>query len=696
MSANDELDQALEVHRAIRQRLANTWNAFFARFGTLRPVQQASILPILDRKNLLITAPTAGGKTEAVAAPVCEQIVAGRWTGLGCILITPTRALVNDLYHRLCVPFQEMGLRLGRKTSDHGISDRISEQFLITTPESAESLLTFRREALSSLRVVIMDEIHLLDGTPRGDQLRLLLARLQAYLEHVNASNPRSLQRIALSATVADPRRVAEVYLGPNSEVISIGGQRSIEARIVLADGDDEARAQAALEAAAEFDDVRKILVFVNSRKQVDAGAQFFRHAGFANVPAYGHHGSLSRSERENAEERFKSDARAICVATMTLEIGIDIGDVDLVICIDPPYSLSSFLQRIGRGCRRLQGKTRVVCVARDRAGELLFEGLIHQAARGIPPAPLLPFRRSVLIQQVLAYLRQVEKHRRAEGQFRNVFGSHAKPEVKEATIDEVLNDMLTTNLVTSRNGIYSPASDGQAFIESNRIFSNISTSPPEIALVDADTGKTVAFVKELDSEASGVRVAGRSFSVLGGPQRYQQLVRAGGVHHGSPKYFSRLLPYSFDLGAAVAARLGVSAKQLLVFRDGTSTVALTWLGRLLNLTVAESAKGLGQAVRASAFALHFTDLAPENVLSALKDAIGQLSVQNPLATAAIERVIDLGPHYRQLSESGRRRAREDWLDVSYLNSWVSNLSDARVVERSSELGSDVAELAST
>jgi hypothetical protein len=124
--------------------------------------------------------------------------------------------------------------------------------------------------------------------------------------------------------------------------------------------------------------------------------------------------------------------------------------------------------------------------------------------------------------------------------------------------------------------------------------------------------------------------------------------------------------------------------------------VALTWLGRLLNLTVAESAKGLGQAVRASAFALHFTDLATENVPSVLKDAIGHLSIQNPLATAAIERVVDLGPHYGQLSESGRRRAREDWLDILYLQSWVSNLSDVRVIERSSELGSDLAELAST
>src|SRR5690606_8761602 len=137
----------------------------------------------------------------------------------------------------------------------------------------------------------------------------------------------------------------------------------------------------------------------------VDTGAGHFRVGRFANCPVYGHHGSLAKAQREATEERFKSDREAICVATMTLEVGIDIGDIDLVICMDPPFSLSSFLQRIGRGCRRLNGRSRVLGVARDRAGEITFKAMIRQATLVMPTGPVAPFRRSVLFQQILAYL---------------------------------------------------------------------------------------------------------------------------------------------------------------------------------------------------------------------------------------------------------------------------------------------------
>src|SRR6185437_13479573 len=91
-------DELLAMHRSVRLQLANTWNAFFARFGKLRPIQIAAIPEILEHKNVLITAPTAGGKTEAVAAPLCERLKTEGWNGLSIVLVTPTRALVNDLF----------------------------------------------------------------------------------------------------------------------------------------------------------------------------------------------------------------------------------------------------------------------------------------------------------------------------------------------------------------------------------------------------------------------------------------------------------------------------------------------------------------------------------------------------------------------------------------------------------------------
>ena len=422
MTSDENLDSLLYQHRSLRQLMPRAWNAFFASFGQLRPVQLQAMPVILTGRNVLVTAPTAGGKTEAVLAPLCERLARRRWTGLSVLVITPTRALVNDLYERLHRPLDQMGIQLGRKTADHGLSNDTQDQVLLTTPESVESLLTFRRASLESVQAVVLDEIHLLDGSPRGDQLRAVLSRLSVFRHHVGGTGFVGLQSIAMSATVADPRRLASVYLGTASEVVAVSGQRELEARILLAGGTDKHRAEEAMIAADGFGDVHKVLVFVNSRKQVDAAAGYYRFGRFSHCPVYGHHGSLSKARREETETRFKSDTEAICVATMTLEVGIDIGDIDLVICMDPPFSLASFLQRIGRGCRRLNGRTRVLCVSRDRAGELMFEALVQQGTLGMPLGPTAPMRRSVLFQQVLAYLKQAPKHRRVTAQFLKVF----------------------------------------------------------------------------------------------------------------------------------------------------------------------------------------------------------------------------------------------------------------------------------
>src|SRR5687767_9260771 len=97
----EDLQEMLAKHRDLRQQLANAWNPFFAKFGSLRPVQLETIPLLLNRKNLLVIAPTAGGKTEAYAAPTCELIIRHRWKPLSALIVTPTRALVNDLYARL-------------------------------------------------------------------------------------------------------------------------------------------------------------------------------------------------------------------------------------------------------------------------------------------------------------------------------------------------------------------------------------------------------------------------------------------------------------------------------------------------------------------------------------------------------------------------------------------------------------------
>ena len=111
-----EIADLLLQHQTLRAALGHAWNPFFARFGSLRPVQLTAIPPILAGQSTLVTAPTAGGKTEALAAPICELMARHRWPGLSVLLITPTRALVNDLYARLELPLGHMRIGLGRKT----------------------------------------------------------------------------------------------------------------------------------------------------------------------------------------------------------------------------------------------------------------------------------------------------------------------------------------------------------------------------------------------------------------------------------------------------------------------------------------------------------------------------------------------------------------------------------------------------
>lgn len=693
MGADDNLDALLEEHRALRQKMPCAWNAFFARFGSLRPIQLKAIPAILDGKNLLVTAPTAGGKTEAAAAPVCERLLQRRWPGLSVLVITPTRALVNDLYYRLSRPCEQLRIRLGRKTADYGLADEIDAQVLITTPESTESLLTFRRESLADVQAIVLDEIHLLDGTPRGDQLRAVLNRLVAYRRSL--AGFIGIQRIAMSATVSDPSRLADVYTGEGSDLISVGGQRDMEARVVVAAGSDKMRAEAAIAAVDAFGPVNKILVFVNSRKQVDSGAGYFQCGRFAKVPVYGHHGSLSKQQREDVEAGFKADPVAICVATMTLEVGIDIGDIDLIICVDPPFSLSSFLQRIGRGCRRLQGKTRVLCVARDRAGELMFQALVGQATLGIPAGPLHPFRRSVLVQQVLAYLKQVPKHHRVMDQFLRVLTSAIPPLIDEERVRGIVADMVRNEYLDERGGIYQPASAGWEFIESNKIYTNIQPTPLEVALVDVETGQVVATVAAI-SGSSGVRVAGRSYDLVPGGSSTHRRVRSGGDHVDSPRYHARSLPYSSDLGASLAAFLGIEPSVLAVMQIGDSLLVMTWLGRLLNSVLAAGLRQRGQQVTEGSFHLTIKDGQEGSIGQTLHRAVDDVLLKNPLGAMAVERMVDLGPHFNCLSPSFQNAAREDWLDGEFLRNWIEGIREVKLIPAGSPLGDDLLSLTQT
>ncbi|MFO0447139.1 MAG: DEAD/DEAH box helicase [Pseudomonadota bacterium] len=679
-------EQLLLAHRTLHQKMPKCWNAFFASFGSLRPIQLEAMPVILKGGNVLVTAPTAGGKTEAVIAPICERLLTERWKGLSVVVVTPTRALVNDLFNRLSRPLDQLRISLGRKTADHGIMESAGSQILITTPESVESLLTFRKQILGNLQAIVLDEIHLLDGSPRGDQLRSLLQRIELLHRQDNDASLKPLQILAMSATVSDPTRLASAYLGDKSEIVQVAGQRQLESHVIVAYGTEEERAIQAISAIDQFNDIQKLLVFVNSRKQVDTAANCFQVGRFSKCPVYGHHGSLSKNQREATEERFKSDPIAICVATMTLEVGIDIGDIDLVICMDPPFSLSSFLQRIGRGCRRLNGRTRVLGVARDQAGKILFEAMIHQAALGMPSGPVAPYRRSVLFQQALAYIEQAPSKRRTLPQFERALGQTSAPKVASKTVGDVIDDMVQMGFVEQRGATFTPTSKGKDFIESDRIYGNIQPNPHEVALVDVESGKVVARVAGFDGSSSSIKIAGRSFQVIPGGDDGPQRIRSGGAAGDGPRYHARNLPYAYDIGACLSNYLQIPKGELWCYRQQNRTIVWTWLGKLVNSTLAACITSQRIDVTDGPFHLSLkceTQDALPCILQAIDDAVDS----NPLGTLKPEQLADLGPHFRLLSGIQQQESREDWLDKVFLRHWRDGIETIHDLPIDSEIG---------
>ncbi len=373
---------------AIREKLRRTWRPFFGRFGSLTPVQVATIPSILDGVNVVVMAPTASGKTEAVVAPVAERHMQERWDGLAVLYVVPTRALANDTLKRVGGPLEDMGLRPALKHSDRPHLPANSN-WLITTPESLDSLICRRPQIFSQLRAILLDEIHLLDGTYRGDQLRVLLARLRCLTDNNFAVH-------LISATLPDADAVARRYTS-SYEIISSTGGRAVDLHMVTSHEE--------IHQLARQRSWKKLLYFCNKRETVETVAGELT-AIWKPYPVVAHHGALTKHAREEAEQVLNESARAIGVATSTLEVGIDIGDIDLIVLAEVPWSVAALMQRIGRGCRRsgcIQAAALISLPGDKDHIESMFEAVAEGRLEVSPYTPDL----SVGVQQALSIVFQ-------------------------------------------------------------------------------------------------------------------------------------------------------------------------------------------------------------------------------------------------------------------------------------------------
>ena len=430
-------------------------------FSGLRPVQELTIDAVLDDKNCVVLAPTAGGKTEAALFPLLSRMDAEDWKPVSVVYVAPIRALLNNQEHRLERYAGLIGRRAFKWHGDVTASAKrgfVSEpaDILLTTPESLEVMLMSRKvpaeRLFRGLRAVVIDEIHAFVGDDRGGHLSAVLERLSRFCG-------RDVQRIGLSATVGNPGDILRWVAGSSQRpgvVVDPGGSRKAPEIAI----DWVANADNAAKLIAQLHPGKKRLVFVDSRRGVEALGEKLRAIG---VDAYVTHSSLALEERQAAEAAFQDGQNCVIVATSVLELGIDVGDLDHVIQIDAPNSVAAFLQRMGRTGRREGKNPNCTFLATEDDGLLQAAAIVRLFRRGfIEPIPIAHRAAHLLAHQILAMTVQVEGGIPVADWWAWV--SHATPfqGLDETDRKELVDHMLGENILAESGGRYSLGERGE------------------------------------------------------------------------------------------------------------------------------------------------------------------------------------------------------------------------------------------
>lgn len=380
------------------------------RWPGLRPLQNESIAPILAGEDAILLAPTAGGKTEAAVFPLLTRMQKERWSGTSVLYLCPLKALLNNLQPRVA----DYAAWVGRDAATwHGDvtagqrkrikSDR--PDFLLTTPESLESMLVSEsvdpQVVLGDLRAVVIDEVHAFAGDDRGWHLLAVLARLESLLG-------RRLQRVGMSATVGNPDELLQWLQGGTEAAGRVLNPTAGQAAAPELTVDSVGNTGNAATVIAALHRGEKRLVFVDSRRLAEELGSELRERG---VTTFVSHSSLSADERRQSEQAFAEARDCVIVATSTLELGIDVGDLDRVIQINAPKSVSSFLQRLGRTGRRPDTVRNCLFLGLNEDAVLGTLGMLQCWSEGyVEPVFAPPEPRHIAAQQLLALALQTRR----------------------------------------------------------------------------------------------------------------------------------------------------------------------------------------------------------------------------------------------------------------------------------------------
>jgi len=701
-AASSSFDRlAPEVQRWVHRR---EWQA-------LRDIQEAAIPPILDRAgDLIVAAATATGKTEAAFLPVLSNLAANPVDGgLGALYVSPLKALINDQHQRLdqlCEATEtELQSWHGDISADR--KKRVRERprgVLLITPESLEAIFVNHGSSASrlfgSLRYIVIDELHAFIGSERGRQLQSLLHRIEL------AGRQRPM-RIGLSATLGD-LDVAARYLRPGGGAgvkVVESGRDGRELRVQLRghvasapehtpagpDGDGQQVERDRVEIAAHlFENLRGVdnLVFANSRQSVEEFADLLRRRCEEHrVPSefWPHHGNLSKALREDVESKLRESATpttAIC--TSTLELGIDVGSVESVAQIDPPFSAAALRQRLGRCGRRPSDPSvlRMYVTESDlepgaAPTDQLREGLVQSVAlvealvdSWVEPPVDSALHLSTLVQQVLSVIAQ-HGGARADQIWSALCGSGPFELDRESFV------LLLRGL--AEHDVIQQVGDGDLILglRGEQIVGHYSFYS---AFVTSEEYRLIADGEELGSMPVRATLAEGAYLIFGG-RRWQvtavdderkviSVVRAkagkvprffGGyveVHDGirrrmrriyesteTPRFLDREALELLRQGRAAFAELGLGHREIIPFEGGAAY--FPWRGDRVLGTLALGLRSQGLDVEAEGLMLTAPDAEPEQLREALRAAFGPGSSPDPVRLAGGVENLEIEKHHR-------------------------------------------------
>jgi ATP-dependent Lhr-like helicase len=616
----------------------------------LRPIQIEAIHEVLDgHGDIVIAARTASGKTEAAFLPILSRIVSEDEGSVRAIYAGPLKALINDQFLRLERLCEIADIPVHNWHGDVGpaAKQRLLENpsgVLLITPESMESLFVNHAERLdrlfSRLSFVVIDELHAFLGTERGAHLRSLIARLAR-------KSREPVRRVGLSATLGDmndARRWLQPGQPEDVALIEDHEGKTIRLRIlgyVRHDPQDAEPEQTPREVTLETDVFQAFhgktaLIFANRKKTLEECAAFAaRESQRRGVPNLFrvHHGSLSKSEREETEEALRSDRPIATICSSTLEMGIDVGTVSSVGQIGPPWTVTSLAQRLGRSGRHEGEASKLHMFIEEDApaqdGSLidrLFPKLLHAIAttelvlaKWCEPPEVDRLHLSTLIQQLLSTIKE-NGGARPDQLFDELVTHGGFSNVDQTTFLQVLRDMGAADLIEqTAEGPLILGLKGEALVKSHDFYAVFQVAREYRVTCQ---GRHVGdIVPQSSAEERHLILAGRSWKIVEIDHEQRTIVvepspggraptfsPSGGVDvHPRVRETMRLLlsredtPIYLDASAGemlTAARASARQGRILelpFFQEGNSLVWFTWTGSRIQRTLAALGRLSGQ-----------------------------------------------------------------------------------------------------